>query len=57
MDQADKRGGRGAMLGTALAAAVLLVGAIPVFAADEPTVTLMTHDSFYLPDEVWREAA
>ncbi len=37
---------------TALALGLLLAGAIPA-AAEETTVTLMTHDSFYLPDEVF----
>ena len=36
----------------ALAAAITLALALPAAAADEHTITLMTHDSFLLPDEV-----
>jgi thiamine transport system substrate-binding protein len=52
MRHSDNSCVRAAILGTALAVAIVAIGAVPALAADEPTVTLMTHDSFYLPDAV-----
>ena len=40
------------LIGTSLPIATLPIAALPAAAQGRPTVTLMTHDSFFLPDAV-----